>query len=50
MRKQDKLRVPEYLQHIIEAIYFVETYVKDEDFPMLAQQVKAVLDHDYPSN
>lgn len=31
MRKQDKLRVPEYLQHIIEAIYLVETYVEDMD-------------------
>lgn len=31
MRKKDKLRVPEYLRHIVEAIYLIETYVDDMD-------------------
>ena len=31
MKKRDKLRVPEYLEHIIEAIHLIATYVQDMD-------------------
>lgn len=31
MKKTDKLRVPEYLGHILEAIYRIDSYVEDID-------------------
>lgn len=31
MKKKDKLRLREYLRHIVEAIYLIETYVEDMD-------------------
>jgi len=31
MKRRDELRVPEYLQHIIDAIHLIATYAEDMD-------------------